>query len=348
MVNESFGGRMQVKRIEIEKYSPIDIGRSVAGSLAADYIAGSGDLKRTLIVTDREVAGYYLKEFTDSFAEKGFVPAHIIVDGNASSKTLDTLTSIYERFYDLDCSCVIALGGGGVIDIATFAASTFGNGVKSVLVPTTLLSMLEPVMVSHATLHFQSQKDIIRVPVALSYSVIDVTYLKTLPKRYIANGIAQLVQYGLIENQGLLHALASGKDVAALVEEGLRSGSRIRTTQPELLAFGRDIADAIEGHFRFLKYTSGEALALSLLAMCPSAALRKLFEQLGLPVMLTEVSKDALLKRIAKLLEKRGNTVDLIRIGPEKKPIIQGVPVETAIRYYDSALSEICHKAGEA
>ncbi|MDD4094925.1 MAG: iron-containing alcohol dehydrogenase [Oscillospiraceae bacterium] len=338
---------MQTKRIELENHSPIDIGRSVAGSMAADYIAGSGDPKRTLIVTDREVAGYYLKEFTDSFAGKGFVPAHIIVDGNASSKTLDTLTAVYERLYDLDCSYVIALGGGGVIDIATFAASTFGRGVKTLLVPTTLLSMLESVMMSHATLHFQSQKDIIRVPVQTSYSVIDVAYLKTLPHRYIANGIAQLIQYGLIDNPGLLHALASAKDVAALVEEGLRSGDRIRKIQPELLAFGRDIADAIEGHFRFLKYTPGEALALSLLAMCHSAALHKLFEQLGLPVKLTEVGKDALLKRIAKSLEKQGSEVSLIRIGPEKKPIVQTVPLEAAVRYYDSALSEICHKAGE-
>ncbi len=338
---------MQAKRIQIENHTPVDFGRSSAGMLAADYIAGSGDPKRTLIITDREVAGYYLKEFSDAFAQKGFVPAHVIVDGSASSKTLDALYPVYERFTDLDCAHVIALGGGGVIDIATFAASTFGSEVKIVLVPTTLLSMLESVMASHATLHFQSLKDIIRVPVCPSYSVIDVMYLKTLPHRYIANGVAQLIQYGLIDDPGLLHALASARDAAALVEQGLLSGSRIRKTQPELLAFGRDIADAIECHFRFLKYTSGEALALSLLAMCPSAALRKLLEQLKLPVVLSEVGKDALLKRIAKSIEKQGDTVRLIRIGPEKKPVVQTVSVDTAMRFYDSALSEICTKAGE-
>ena len=339
---------MQAKRIEIEKRGPADIGRSIAGTCVADFIANADGPKSVLIVTDREVSGLYLKDFSEALSDEISAPPHIIVDGNPSSKNMDGLTAVYERISDLNCAYIVALGGGGVIDIASYAAATFGNGIKTILVPTTLLSILESVMASHATLNFQSQKDIIRTPISPTYAAIDVSFLKTLPQRYFANGLAQIIQYGLIDNPALLHALATSKDVTALVEEGLRSGSRIRKTKPELLAFGRDIADAIECHFRYMKYTSGEAFALALLSMCHTAALHKLYERLGLPVMLTEVTKETLLKRIAKSLEKQGKTVDLIRIGPEKKPIIQKVPPETAIRYYDSALSEICQKAGES
>ncbi|MBN1891188.1 MAG: iron-containing alcohol dehydrogenase [Clostridiales bacterium] len=339
---------MQNKRIISEEQYPIDIGRSTAKSLVTEYIVRTKDLQCPLIVTDREVGGCHLEEFQKAFEEHEIPVSHVIVDGNPSSKTLDMLTQVYERISDLNCSCIIALGGGGVLDIAMFAASTYGNGKEIILVPTTLLAMLESVSATHATLHFQSQKDLIRVPTKIpSYAVIDVSYLKTLPRRYLANGIAQIIRYGLIDSPALIHTLASAKDLTVLIEEGLRTGRAIRKTKPELLSFGRDIADAIECHFRFMKYTHGEAMALSLLALCPSAALHRLYERLGLPVTLTEVTKDALLKRITKTLEKQGRTVELIRIGPEKKPVIQKVALEAAIRYYDSALDEICHKAGE-
>ena len=337
---------MQAKRISLEKCYPIDIGRSVAGTCVADYLDREAGSRNALIITDREVAGYYLKDFSAALSEKVQEVPHIIVDGNPSSKTMEALKPVFEQISDRDCGYVIALGGGGVIDIATFAASTFAAGVRSVLVPTTLLSMMESVMASHAALHFQSQKDIIRVPIDIDYSVIDVSFLQTLPSRYFSSGLAQIIQYGLIDNTALLHALSASKDTATLIEESIRSGNKIRRTQPELMNFGRDIADAIECHFRFLKYTPGEALARALLAMCHSPALHKLYERLGLPVMLTEVGKETLLKRIAKTLETRGDTVDLVRIGPEKKPLNQKVSADIALRYYDSVLSEICNKAG--
>ena len=348
MFSDFFGGRMQAKRIEIENSCPIDIGRSVAGAFVADFIARQEGSKSALIVTDREVAGLYLKEITEAFSGKNFSPEHIIIDGSPSSKTLDELKPVFERIIDLNCSYLIALGGGGVIDVASFAASIIGSGVQTILIPTSLLSMLESVAASYAFLHFQNQNDILKVAVSPVYAAIDVSFLKTLPRRYFANGLAQIIRYGLVENPALLHALASAKDIAILVEEGLRSGARIRKTQPHLLAFGKDIADAIECHFRFMKYTTGEALALSLLSLCHTAALHKLYEQLGLPVLLTEVTKETLLKRIAKSLEKRGKEVDLIRIGPERKLIVQRVSIDTAVRFYDLALSEICRKVGES
>ena len=67
MFSDFFGGRMQAKRIEIENSCPIDIGRSVAGAFVADFIARQEGSKSALIVTDREVAGLYLKEITEAF-----------------------------------------------------------------------------------------------------------------------------------------------------------------------------------------------------------------------------------------------------------------------------------------
>lgn len=334
---------MQAKRLVIENQCPIDIGQMIAGKCTADYLSRAHGSSRALIVTDREVSGYYMKKFSEAFSGTGGAPAHVIIDGNPSSKNTDMLSAIYERLSDLDYDYVIALGGGGVIDVATFAASTFGKGIKSILVPTTMLSMLESVMATHSTLHFQSRKDMIRVPMSPAYAVVDISFLKTLPARYLANGIAQIIQYGLIDDPSLLRALASSKELDALIEDALRIGGNIHKSNPELLAFGKDLSDVIECYFRFLKYTPGEAMALSLLAHCPSVAMHRLYDRLGLPQILTEVTKDALMKRIAHSIGKPGKTVELIRIGPLKKPVIDRVPFDTALKFYETALAEICH-----
>lgn len=337
---------MEAKRIVLETNCVVDVGRSITTQCIKSLFTGTGKLSKIAVVTDREVGGYYLKGFLEQFEAIGIKPAVIMIDGSQASKTIDAVKSVYERLMDIDFSeadILIALGGGGVIDIATFAASTFGAGAKYVLFPTTLLSMIESTVAPRAMLNFQSQKDLIRVSASPYHVVIDTAFLKTLPPRFMANGIAQVLQYGLADSPILLNRLANPSDLAELVEESLRAGIRIRKDSPELLRLGRDIADAIEGHFRFLKYTQGEALALGLFAVDQSSALQSLYERLGLPLEITGVTKETLLKRIMKTLEKQGETVLITRIGSEGKPTIQKVTVDAAERYFDTLLTGICH-----
>jgi len=337
---------MEAKRIVLETKCVVDIGKSISSQCIKNLFSGTGKLSKIAVVTDREVGGYYLKGFLEQFDAIGLKPPVIMIDGSQTAKTIEAVKSVYERLMDIDFSeadTLIALGGGGVIDITAFAASTFGTGAKYILFPTTMLSMIESTVAPRAMLNFQSQKDLIRVSVSPYHVVIDTAFLKTLPPRYMANGIAQVLQYGLTDSPSLLNRLSNPGDLAELVEESLQAGIRIRKEAPELLRYGRDIADAIEGHFRFLKYTQGESLALGLFAMDPSPALHSLYDRLGLPIALTGATKETLLKRIMKSLEKQGDTVMITRIGPEGKPAIQKVPADAAERFFDTLLTGICH-----
>ncbi len=337
---------MEEKKIVLNTKCVVDVGKSITSQCIKNLFAGKGKPVKIAVVSDREVGGYYMKGFLEQFDAIGIKPAVITIDGSQAAKTIEAVKSVYERLMDIDFSeadTLIALGGGGVIDITAFAASTFGNGAKYILFPTTLLSMIESTLANCAMLNFQSQKDLIRVSVSPNHVVIDTAFLKTLPPRYMANGIAQVLQYGLTDNPSLLNRLSGPVDLAELVEESLLAGIRIRKNAPELLRFGRDIADAIEGHFRFLKYTQGEALGLGLIASDSSPALHTLYGRLGLPIELTGVTQETLMKRIMKSLEKQGDTVIIPRIGPEGKPVIQKVPYDAAERYYESLLTGICH-----
>lgn len=337
---------MSAKRIEVGTKYPVDIGQSINDRFVKDLFKGTLDNRKVVIVTDREVSGYYLEKFLVQFVESGINPTIVVVDGSQNAKTIDTVREVYERLNDvnfLHTDLLIALGGGGVIDLTAFAATTYNKGIEYVIFPTTLLSMLESTVAGLALLNFQSNKDLICVQANPVHAVIDTAFLKTLPSRYMANGIAQIIQYGLIEKPKMLNWFASPGDLTELVEESIQTGAKIRTERPEMLSFGREISDSIEGHFRFLKYTQGEALALGLLAMNQSPAMHSLYGRVGLPIELSGVTKDTLLKRIAKSLEKQGDTVSIVRIGAESKPTVQKVQKEAALRFYDSMLSGICH-----
>ena len=86
------------------------------------------------------------------------------------------------------------------------------------------------------------------------------------------------------------------------IDECYLAKSRIRQMCPDAFDFGKEIKEAILEHFRFLRYSEGEALAFAVAAMNPSEPLFRLYDMLGFPRKVEGVSKESILKRIVKNL----------------------------------------------
>ena len=70
---------------------------------------------------------------------------------------------------------------------------------------------------------------------------------------------------------------------------------------PVLLTMGSELSEAIEGYFRFMNYSEGEALALSLFATVPDkarTALSAVYIKLNLPTELKGVSFNAIMNSL--------------------------------------------------
>jgi len=280
------------------------------------------------------------------FERSGIKPVVIVIDGSQAAKSFDIVRSVFERLTDIEFShsdMLIALGGGGVMDVAGFVAATYKKGIDYIQIPTSLLAMIDSSTAPDVFLNFQSHKNQIGVTYSPVHVIIDTDYLRTLPPRFQANGIAQIIQYGLIEDPGLLERLNNPSiDMLSLVETCVRMRTMLLSTNPEYLTFGQEIAEAIEGHFRFLKYTHGEAMALGMLALYNTDSLKELYVKNGLPLTVTGVTKDTLLKRIVKNYENRDEAVPLIRLESVGKPFIDRIPAAEATTVFDQLLSEIC------
>jgi len=340
------GGTMELIELNAGMNYPVECGQAFAQLYLTDIFRKRLEKAQVAVITDREVSGYYMSDFVRQFERIGIKPVVIVIDGSQTSKSLDSVRDAYERLTDIEFShsdLLFAMGGGGVIDIAGFVAATYQKGIEYIQIPTSLLAMVDSSISTDAFLNFQSRKNQIGVSSMPIHVVIDTDYLRTLPPRFQANGIAQVIQYGLLDNPDLLTYLVSPQDdMLRLIDTCIQAKKRIIAANPVFLTFGQEIAEAIEGHFRFLKYTHGEAMALGIRALFQTDALRKIYEQYGLPLTVTGVTKDTLLNRMIKNYENKTEEVALVRLRLEGSPFVDMVPASEMAGTYDMLLSGIC------
>jgi 3-dehydroquinate synthase len=92
---------------------------------------------------------------------------------------------------------VIAVGGGVIGDLAGFAAATYNRGLPLVMVPTTLLAMVDSSVGGKTGINHPRGKNLIGAFHQPSAVWIDLAYLNTLPQREYVSGLAEVVKYGV-------------------------------------------------------------------------------------------------------------------------------------------------------
>jgi 3-dehydroquinate synthase len=123
------------------------------------------------------------------------------VPAGESSKCLTELSKLYDALYDLAAdrkTCVVAVGGGVIGDLAGFAAATYNRGLPLIMVPTSLLAMVDSSVGGKTGINHPKGKNLIGSFHQPSGVWIDLAYLKTLPEREYLSGLAEVVKYGVI------------------------------------------------------------------------------------------------------------------------------------------------------
>ena len=332
-------------------------GNGIAFDYAAAYILEHTDKEglkglKIAVVSDRVVSGYYYNRFENQFIERGVKPVLVPVECSDSGKNLSSVDSIYKYLTDFDFGSsdwIIAFGGGGIIDVTGFVASIFNNGINLMVVPTTLGAMCESSVASKALLNSGSHKDEIGIPFKPNVVIDDPTFLKTVPQKYKHNGYAPIIRYAMLDNTDLISDLDKGepKDLREYLNKVFASRARIESVNPDLLNMGCEIAEAIESYFRFMNYTYGEALALSILASIDDkrrVPLRRIYESLGLPVRLEGVSGKTIVKTLTERLQRRRtNDIEMIVMdGDSSRWLIREIPINQAITILARRVSAIC------
>ena len=257
-----------VKRVESLCTYPIECGRGMAYSCLLDLIRErSGErAPQVAVVTDKEVNGLHHTTFISELESRGVKPTVIQIDGRQSSKNFDVVMQVFERLMDISFTpddLLVGWGGGSILDVTAFAASTFLGGLPYCLIPTTLMGMLESAEADTTYLNYMSHKDCISVKCRPVSVIMDVDFLPTVPESFMKNGYAQIIRYAMLDQITLLNRLVNKSDMFITIDECYLAKGRIREIERDAFDFGKEIKEAILEHFRFLRYSEGEALAFA-------------------------------------------------------------------------------------
>lgn len=279
------------------------------GVFARERARGS----RAFLVVDEHVVKH-AEAVTQALELNGFRVDRAVRPSGEGQKSLAVAAELYDRLVELPAdrrTLIVAVGGGVIGDLAGFVASTFARGLPLLMVPTTLLAMVDSSVGGKVAVNHPRAKNMIGTfhqPVGVW---IDCAALDTLPDREYRSGLAEVVKYGVIMDPGLFKYLEANvaqvlrrdpevvrhivlrccRLKADVVEKDEREETGLRA----ILNYGHTFAHAFETVSTYGHWLHGEAVAAGMICASKLAEKRqlipselttrqiKLLEAFGLP-----------------------------------------------------------------
>ena len=168
---------------------------------------------RVAVVTDSTVAPLYLKTVTGSLEGAGFTVCSYTFPAGEGSKNFTTLPAILEFLAEQHLTrtdCVAALGGGVTGDMAGFAAACYLRGIRCVQLPTTLLSAVDSSVGGKTAIDLTAGKNLAGAFLQPAAVLCDTDCLRSLPAEVFADGAAEAIKTGVLDDEGLFALFEDG------------------------------------------------------------------------------------------------------------------------------------------
>ena len=319
--------------------------------------------RRGLLVMDEQVEHPHGEQLLAGFDTSWDLQTHLF-KATESNKRLESVAEIYQTALGqgLDRgSLIMGVGGGVTGDVAGFAAATFLRGIDLVLVPTTLLSMVDAAVGGKTGVNLPLPADrgigknlagAFWQPKAV---LIDPLALSTLDPREIRSGVAECIKHGFISDPTLLEFIRQEHAAILQADPDTITNLVCRAVQVKVdvvqhderesgrraaLNLGHTFGHAIEP-IAELDLRHGEAVAIGMVAAaeCASrlgrcdasvvAVTREMVSLLGLPSDLPAAQPvDRLMEAMQYDKKTRDGHLRLVLPGAQGVDLIDGVPEE--------------------
>lgn len=245
-----------------ERSYDIVVGERILGK-SGSYILPLLKGKRVLIVCDETVARLYLHRLTNALEEAQIRSRAILVKPGEGSKSIAVFGELMESLLAEKPdrkTMLIALGGGVIGDLTGFAASVLLRGVDFIQIPTTLLSQVDSSVGGKTGINSQWGKNLIGTFHQPRLVLADVATLSTLPKRELLSGYAEVVKYGLINDEPFFSWLEDKGAALLSGDAGLMGEAILRSCAAKAAIVGEDEKESGVRALLNLGHTFGHAL----------------------------------------------------------------------------------------
>ncbi|SEF50773.1 3-dehydroquinate synthase [Thermomonospora echinospora] len=270
---------MTATRIAVHGDSPYEV---VIGPGVLDELPGLlGARVRTVAVVHNaglpEIAGPVCK----ALEQAGYTVHALPVPDGEAAKEVGVLAGLWSDFARLGITrsdAVVGVGGGATTDLAGFAAASWLRGVKAVLVPTTLLGMVDAAVGGKTGINIPEGKNLVGAFHPPAGVLCELTTLTTMPREDYVSGLAEVIKAGFIADPKILElveddpqgaASPAGRHTRELVERAVRVKAEVVSADlresglREILNYGHTLAHAIEKAEEY-RFRHGHAVAIGM------------------------------------------------------------------------------------
>ena len=327
-----------------------------------------GEDVRTVVVIHPAAVGPIARPACHVLADAGYrVHAEEVPDGEAA-KQLAVAARLWSRLAEQRVSrsdCIVGIGGGAATDLAGFVAATWLRGVRLVLVPTTLLGIVDAAVGGKTAIDIPEGKNLVGAFHAPAGVLADLATLATLPRDEYVSGLAEVIKAGFIADPVILDLVEDdpegatvphGRHARELVERAVRFKAGVVSSDfreagvRETLNYGHTLGHAIERAEEY-RFRHGEAVAIGMVYAAVLGRLagrlseeiaarhRRVLTAVGLPVAYRPGAWPRLREAMSVDKKTRGATLRFIVLDGLARPSILADPPEELM---EKAYLEVC------
>ena len=292
-----------------------------AGELLSPLLPEKGANGVVPVVTDSHVADIHLPPLLEALRQAGLDARAIVLPPGEVSKSFAGLERLSGALLDMEIDrkgLVVALGGGVIGDLTGFAAGVLKRGVAFAQIPTTLLAQVDSSVGGKTAINAAQGKNLIGLFHQPRIVIADTALLKTLPRRELLAGYAEVAKYGALGDANFFEwlevngAKALAGDENAMVKAVAHScrmkadivaRDERETGERALLNLGHTFGHALEAATGFsdrLVHGEGVAIGMALafqlsvkLGLCPGQDAGRFIRHLkavGLPSSIADIT----------------------------------------------------------
>ena len=265
---------METVKINASESYDVIIGQKTVALLGKKIKDFFGNV-RVCIVTDDTVASLHAEK-TKAYLDEENIPNEMFVfphgEKSKSPEVLFELLEFLAKKHFSRKDVLVALGGGVVGDLTGLAAAMYMRGMHLVQIPTTLLAMVDSSVGGKTAINLKAGKNLAGVFNQPELVLCDLQMLLTLPAEIFADGMAEVIKYGVIADKALFETVRDG-DIARNLEKIVARCVAIKSDivgkdefdngLRQLLNFGHTLAHSIEKMSNF-EISHGSAVAMGM------------------------------------------------------------------------------------
>jgi 3-dehydroquinate synthase len=267
-----------VSRIQVGGDSPYDVvvGTGVLGELPS-LLSGAS----IVAVVHAEGLPEIARPVCHALAGAGYDPRPLPVPDGEAGKDIKVLADLWSAFAELGMTrtdAVVGVGGGATTDLAGFAAATWLRGVRAVLVPTTLLGMVDAAVGGKTAIDIPEGKNLVGAFHPPAGVLCDLATLVTVPRADYVSGLAEVIKAGFIADPSILELVEDDPEAAGrpdgphtleLAGRAIAVKARVVSADlresglREILNYGHTLGHAIEKAESY-RFRHGDAVAIGM------------------------------------------------------------------------------------